>query len=254
MRLRVCNRSVKMFFMSVHFAFTWPVFGTKTNPKSLSFQERSVYYWWFQYLKRNDDYRKTCEKGGTGPCAALYKDFGDVHATDFKTWWDANGARLFGEHERTSIAIYKGGVFDPSINAGRNSLLLNVPLDLPRAHLYKRFKQIITAHHDGERGKRHNANSEALYPTGGKIDVGFLKVALQVWDMRKAEPEKKLWEIANDLKLGSKETWITAAELKMKAHLPVADKKNVLAATTSRYIKKAQRMIDDTAKGKFPNQ
>jgi len=204
-------------------------------------------------MLRNEDYLQTCRNSGDGPCSDLYKDFGDIHATDFKTWWSANGARLFGEHERTSIVIYKDGVFDPSVNAGRNALLLNVPLDLPRAHLYKKFKQIITAHHEGERGKRHTAKSEALYPTGGKIDTKFLQVALQVWDMRQSEPKKPLWEIANDLKIGSKENWLSAAELKMKGHLPVADKKNVLAATASRYIKKAQRMIDDTAKGKFPN-
>ena len=253
MRLRVSNRSVKMFFMSVHFAFTWPVFGTQANPKSLSFQERSVYYWWFQYLKRNDDYRKTCEKGGTGPCAALYKDFGDVHASDFKTWWDANGARLFGEAQTTSIEVLKGGVEDPSIHAGRKALLLSVPLDLPQAYLIKRFKDILSKHHDGERGKRHNAKSQALYPTGGKIDVGFLKIALQVWDMRKAEPDKQLWAIANDLKL-SRTGLLKPSDLVRKADPEATDKKNLLGATASRYYRKAQRMIDDTAKGKFPNQ
>jgi hypothetical protein len=239
--------------MSIHFAFQWPVFGTVKKPKPLFYQEQSVYYWWFQYLRRNDDYLKTCMNIGFGSCEDLYKDFGDIHTKDFKTWWTANGARLFGEPEIKSIAIFKDGVVDPAVNAGREALVLSVPLDLPQSYLLKRFREILKKHHSGVRGKRHNANSRAMYPTGGKIDIDFLKTALQVWDMRKAEPDKKLWEIANDLKLGSKETLITAAELKMKAHLPVADKKNVLAATASRYIKKAQRMIDDTAKGKFPN-
>lgn len=240
--------------MSVHFAFQWPVFGTAAKPKPLFYQEQSVYYWWFQYLRRNDDYLKTCMNSGVGPCADLYQDFGDIHKTDFKTWWSANGAQLFGEHEISSIAIFKDGVVDPTVHAGRKSLVLSIPLDLPQSYLTKRFREILKKHHEGVRGKRHNAKSQAMYPTGGKIDIDFLKTTLQVWDMRKAEPDKPLWAIANDLKLGSKLNHLTAAELRSKGDLTVTDKKNVLAATASRHYRKAQRMIDDTAKGKFPNQ
>ena len=167
--------------MAIHFAFDYPVFGTKKNPKPDSFRERSVYYWWFQYMTRNDDYRKTCLNGGVGPSADLYKDFGDMLSVDFKTWWTANGARLFGEPPATSIAVITGETIDKSINAGRNTLVLSVPLDLPQGYLIKRFKEILRKHHDGKRGRRHIAASRSKYPTsGGKIDTDFLKAALQV--------------------------------------------------------------------------
>jgi hypothetical protein len=131
--------------------------------------------------------------------------------------------------------------------------VVSVPLDLTQSYLIKRFREILKKHHEGVRGKRHSANSQAMYQTGGKIDIDFLKTALKVWDMRNAEPNKQLWAIANDLKL-AKGHLLKASEVEKKADAAVTDKKNVLAATASRYYRKAQRMIDDTANGKFPNQ
>jgi hypothetical protein len=47
----------------------------------------SVYYYWWEYLRRHEGYRVTCERGGKGPCAELYKSFGDLHDGDFHEWW-----------------------------------------------------------------------------------------------------------------------------------------------------------------------
>jgi hypothetical protein len=51
-----------------------PTFGTKNNPRSLSYQQQSPYYWWWAYLRRNEDYLKCCEKSGKGKFAKLYKE------------------------------------------------------------------------------------------------------------------------------------------------------------------------------------
>src|SRR5262249_16591704 len=77
-----------------NFPYQSPTFGTKKHPKS---GKDSVYYWWWEYLRRNPQYRKTCESGGLGPLADLYKDFGDVRNDNFKAWWKENdrGAMLF---------------------------------------------------------------------------------------------------------------------------------------------------------------
>jgi hypothetical protein len=65
-----------------------PTFGTKNNPRSLSYQQQSPYYWWWAYLRRNADYLACCEKSGKGKFAKLYKDFGDVREDNFKKWWN----------------------------------------------------------------------------------------------------------------------------------------------------------------------
>ena len=61
----------------------------------------SVYYWWYEYLRRSDVYRKCCERGGKGKLAWLYEDFGNVFAEAntekeaFRVWWREH-AHLFG--------------------------------------------------------------------------------------------------------------------------------------------------------------
>ena len=61
--------------------------------------DNSIYYLWWEFLRRHDGYKKTCENGGDGKYAELYADFGNVHEATFKEWWtkDGRGARLFAE-------------------------------------------------------------------------------------------------------------------------------------------------------------
>lgn len=247
--------------MHRHFAFEHPTFGTAKNPKTASHWEKSVYYWWYEYLRRNEDYRKTCLSGGKGKCAKLYEDFGDIHAVGFKTWWATGdrGAILFAEPPTPSIQVIHpdSGVLGTT---GNRSLVLEVPLDLPINYLVARFRKIVSMHHGGKKGLRHSSKSQARYQVHGKVDVAFLDTALLVWDERQANPKKPLWQIAHDLRVISVEHRLTAGELNTKdSHSArrhdspvVQDKKNLHAATASRYLKKAEAMIANAGKGVFP--
>ena len=54
------------------------------------FYENSVYYLWFEFLLRNEAYKRYCEtKKGTKQIANLYKDFGNIHNTTFKEFWNS---------------------------------------------------------------------------------------------------------------------------------------------------------------------
>ena len=81
-----------------HFVHKHPLFTSKKSTQGLPWNE-SVYYMWWEFLRRHEGYMRTCENGGTGRYSSLYEDFGDVHSADFKTWWSKNdrGARLFAE-------------------------------------------------------------------------------------------------------------------------------------------------------------
>jgi len=80
-----------------HFPYQHPTFGTDKKPRTPRHWEDTVYYLWWAYLKRNEDYLKTCESKGKGKFSALYKDFGDVRGDSFKKWWNEGerGANLF---------------------------------------------------------------------------------------------------------------------------------------------------------------
>jgi hypothetical protein len=207
-----------------------------------------VYYWWWEYLRRNEDYGQTVASNGDGPLSSLYRDFGDVINTDFKTWWstDERGAFLFAKPPSRSIRVLD---LEQGIQQESGTLALEVPLELPKSHLAKRFRQILADHHGGKRGPRYVNDFGPRYLVTGKVDVQFLEIALQVWDERQLHPSKALWEIGNDLRVGNRLNHIKPSEVKGPA---LSDKKNVLAATTSRYLRKAKKIIRSTATGKFP--
>lgn len=232
-----------------HFPFKHPTFGTAKAPKSANHWKVSVYYWWYEYLRRNEEYKKTCDRGGIGKLSELYAHFGNVHSGDFKSWWtkDERGARLFADPPTRSLKLLKTES-DCLEHLNDETLVVSIPLGLPITHLVKNFRQLVSKHHIGKRGQRRTALSSAQFIPKGKVDVGFLEIALMVWDERKAHPKKPLWQVAQDIGI--------AGTHKVKSNdsaMVSRDKRNVLGAMTSRYYKKACTMIDKAGRGDFPH-
>jgi hypothetical protein len=234
--------------MKRHFPYKHPTFGTKNKPKTERAWKSSVYYWWWEYLRRNEDYKRTCQNGGKGKCSKLYADFGDVFVGDFKTWW-SDGSRvvnLFAEPPTPSIRLLTDAVTPSVTNNG--SLVLDVPLSLPINFLCQEFRKLVTKHHKGKRGVRANQSSQANYRVTGKVDLNFLETALKVWDYRQANPEVPLWKLAQELRIVEAKHWVRAGDSQGVS----ADKRNLMAATASRFNGKAAMMIANVGKGKFP--
>jgi hypothetical protein len=129
-----------------------------------------------------------------------------------------------------------------------NTLILQVPLDLPINYLVKNFRKVLSRQHEGRRGKRQLLSSKALFQATGKVDVKFLEIALMVWDAKTSDPKTPLWQIAHDI-------GIAGAHKIVPGDSPavIADKKNILAATASRYYRKAAQMIFKAGSGVFPH-
>ena len=234
---------------SRHFPFAHPTFGTQSNPKSSSHWKKSVYYWWFEYLRRNEQYKLTCENNGSGDCEELFKLFWDVTSTDFKKWWtkDNRGVTLFAEPLKRSISLINSELNSPEISTD-SSIILNIPLNITINQLVKDFRKIVSKHHANKKGIRNSNNSNAMFTPSLKVDVKFLEIALMVWDEKNNYPNKPFWQIGNEMKLNLKNI------IRSNDPPPVlTDKKNILAATSSRYYKKATNMINLTGIGRFPN-
>lgn len=232
-----------------HFPFQHPTFGTTKNPKTANHWRASVYYWWFEYLRRNVDYLETCERGGVGKCSDVFGHFGDVRSIDFKTWWTEGdrGAVLFAEPPTPTIRVISPGGGEQTGIQRENTVLIEVPLDLPITYLVRNFRQVVSKVHEGRKGRRQSAASRAMYVPTGRIDVAFLETALSVWDARNDNPKTPLWQIAQDLRLGG------VNRLKdSDSPSEALDKKNVLAATASRYYRKASLLIHNAGEGTFP--
>ncbi len=207
-----------------------------------------MYFWWWQYLRRNKDYLKCCDRGGAGPLSKLYKDFGDVRTDDFRKWWmdGGRGAHLFAEPQaEDSIRVLEIGqaALDPS-----EAFTVSIPLYLPKKTILRRFKELLDDRHQGKRGHQLAKRSKARYRVKGQPNVPAMKQALEIYDFKKSNPTLKLWEIGNSipkLQMGNK---ISAGDTASV----IADKRNVLAATVSRYLRRAEKSIKNTVIGTFP--
>lgn len=209
----------------------------------------SVYYWWYEFLKRNEDYKRCCERRGRGKLAALYRDFGDVHSLSFYEWFFEHefGVRLFAEpprkvqlEELTSPADWNKEWENSEV------IVVVVPLTEPRRRLYRWFGRLLDERHHGRRGYATKV-CEARYPIERKFSTVALRQMLRVYDHWMTNQRKTLAEIGEDLKLLDSAIWKKGESDELKAK-----KRNTMAATVGRYLRKAKAYIRNTANGKFP--
>lgn len=230
-----------------HFAYKHPTFGRdKAGP--VSNWKNTVYFYWWEYLRRNALYLQTCECGGAGPCADLYKDFGDVRGADFKAWWteDGRGVRLFAEPRADDmVRVLEEG--EAAISPGE-ALTISLPLSFPKRLLERRIKELLAQHHTGARGKQYAKQSRALYRVEGQPNVPALEMGLTVFDLRGTLPDLALWEI------GARIPKLSASQKIKPGDSPSErlDKRRVLSATVSRYLKRVKAAIDRAGEGVFP--
>ena len=241
-------------FLAIH-----PLIGTKLKPSPIHLQQRSPYYWWWAYLRKNADYLACCERGGVGELATLYADFGDVRSDDFRTWWGApnnKGDYLFAE-EPLELSVQKiDAAAEMNKRWGCNVLFVAINMDLGRRHLQKKFADLLQVAHKGKRGRKslQTAVSTARYPLHRNFTQHNLRVMLDVFDAVVANDalpkvqRQPLWAIGEKLKLvlrAMPDKWDNLYETRRK-HA-------TMTMTVSRYVKQARAIIANTANGQFPN-
>ena len=248
--------------MKRHFLAPSPRFGRVNNRLPLGYQQRSPYYWYWQYLRRNADYIACCEMGGKGKLAELYADFGDIREDNFHKWWTEKerGATLFAEQPLTVKfgELKQADEWQQHWDSGA-VMVVAVPLSMSKRALKGAFAQLLDNRHTGSKSGRPSLAilktvSTARYKLEHNYTISGLLTTLAVYDLwvenqTKPKAEKlALWEIGRALNINKKA--ITRAESKLAYER--LDGRNVLGATVSRYVKQAKVMIENTAKGKFP--
>lgn len=231
-----------------HFPYQHPTFGTEKKPKPKRYWEDTIYFLWWSYLKRSEKYIQTCESEGKKGLVSLYKDFGDVRGDSFKEWWskDSRGMRLFAEPQ--ALSTLQVVTKDDLDEIQGETLLMSVPLSLPKKFLLERFRKILAEHHKGERGRQYAKKSESKYKFKGQPNIQGMKTALMVYDHLVANPKIRLWEVGKILPQFKMEL----EECEKKGVVPSYDLKRTIEATVSRYKRKATSSIKNTETGIFP--
>jgi hypothetical protein len=150
--------------------------------------ECSVYYWWWEYLRRHEGYKKTCEKNGKGKYSKLYKDFGDVHATEFWEWWKKH-PHLFAEPKVRQVEVVEQISKDPTV------LTVQIPLENKQSLSMRQLKRLLEP--KLKLTKQRKTESKALYPVATKPVLSSLYTHLKVWDAKHVNPGLDDVEIAD---------------------------------------------------------
>lgn len=212
----------------------------------------SVYYYWWAFLRLNDDYIRCCEQGGEGPHRQLYEDFGDVRdgcrATDdgdeFKAWWIERGAILFAEPNVPVLIEEISQIQDTDRN--ENYLILKIPLLGQPELLGKEITQLIKKKYRDRTG----VFSQAMYKAAGSHQLHSLDCMLRI-----KYAEKELISDKNRTRKPSNPELVRKAGLAIATEPSAAgsDPKAAARNSGSRYLKDANTLIANVIFGSFPD-
>ena len=204
--------------------------------KNVKPHQRSVYYFWWLFLKEHDVYMKTCAANGDGECAQIYADFGDIRDDDFMAWWKRIGRYLFCEPQDDPVHVYPSPEFDLG---DQNRIVVSLPVDRDVNDMLAELKQLLKPLR--KRVPIKQCVGAPKYPVRTKPVLSSLHQHHQIWQLRKEHPTKTFVEIA-DL------AGITVDGLTVND----AQSMQVKNSTISRYLKQAKCLIDYAGKGYFP--
>lgn len=244
--------------MAVFFQAPHPTFGNAKSRRSEAFQKRSPYYWWWQYLKRNQNYLECCENGGKGRLSKLYKDFGDIRDKEFRVWWmeDQRGAKLFGEKQLDVKFQELNSAADWHPDWTKDKVMVVAfPLAVSKRRLQGEIRKLLDQRHDGKKGRPalSKIESTAKYKLSRNYTTANLETALNIYDLwveNESKPKNeriKQWEIGVKLKLHKsyKDAYSSLSQDR-------AVVRNLLGAIVKRHLTHAQKTIKCLEEGIFP--
>jgi hypothetical protein len=247
-----------------HFTFKHPLF-KRHKSASGEWWEDSVYYFWWEFLRRHDGYKRTCDNGGNGKYSKLYSDFGNVHGISFKEWWtkDDRGARLFSEPpllSNMSSFPHSVKVLTPkeleNLLGGWDSgslLVVAIPLGLRKGFIERKLRKLVARYNKRKPGERTIKESKALYPITTGFNTHNLEQILKIYDLRQAQPELTLWEIGHRFNLDGQALNKDELEGGRGRQSPGAvEKKRILAVAAHKKLKHAKSIIEGVGRGVFP--
>ena len=199
---------------------------------------RSVYYFWWAFLREHEGYRRFCESQ-EGEYEQLFQNFGNVGSGEFMSWWNGKGRFQFCEPLERNVRVHKlddtGRIND--LKKPAEKIVISLPAHGDLHRILAEVEELIIR----ERPEI-NANaswSDAKFQVATKPVLSSLHQHLRIWKLRKEHPEGTM----------------TLHELAKLAGLTFSrdsDTKEQRAIVVSRYLKQAKCIIENVGNGQFP--
>jgi hypothetical protein len=215
----------------------------------------SVYYYWWEYLRRSEPYKNAINQTNKGKFEKVVKDFGDVHAADFLDWWHKH-LFLFTFHDSGSVIFGSAPEKNDPYYMSAHLLVAGT-----KSEMVRRFKEEFERQvNEGKLDLRRQLRDSICYPVASRPVLQSLHTHLKIWDARLDNPDAadhELFDLAgleiwdqralerdiSDLKTDG--LYYTDLEKALK-------RKKQLAA--QRHLRIAAQYIENVALGEFPKR
>ena len=165
----------------IKFPHKHPLFKKKETNKGVYF-ENSIYFFWFEFLKRNKKFIEICKSKGK-ISKKIYEDFGDIRNKNFKEWWNEKygntirGIYLFA-YQNPFSDVEEIDYFNKinSLNL-RDYTLLAIPKNIEKNYALKRVRALINKENKRFANKaRYEFKSKTFKTKSLKNYLNFLKL------------------------------------------------------------------------------
>jgi hypothetical protein len=209
----------------------------------------SVYYYWWEYLRRHEGYRQTCLNGGKGEYAELFEHFGDVHSVDFATWW-WDHLLLFSFVSDVTFARKYGRIYSEG-----EGILCHIGYSRSRTVMVNAVREAIVNLHP--RFIEEQVRQMYRFSPIGRPRLKSLHEHLLVWDARKLYPDADDAEIADLAGLTGldRHTKKQLDAMRVRGeyiHDLVRENWRAKQLVVQRHLRIAGQYIENVGKGKFP--
>lgn len=198
------------------------------------------YRLWYDFLQISD--RKRWSK-------RVKQHFTAADGLPFDQWWEQCKHLFMPDYElQTVVNINSRNELTDLWETFKSedlgdSLFLYVDLNSPRNALTASFEQLLNEHHQGVRGRPSRSSYDAEFELAAVVNVNAAQKALQVWKYRRDHPNATLWKIGTDCKIKVGQRLVAE---------PDDVQRRVLASTVSRYLARADKLIEGVERGVFP--
>jgi hypothetical protein len=198
---------------------------------------------------------------------STYDEFGDVSTITFNDWWEAKGIYIFGSEfikpeVRLIANVDKGEKIEPGFHRALDhyfkvtrlhegegpSLILSVPLGMNKRYVMRQISLLIDRSGVATPVKAKKAKKEL---TAQRLRSAPLFTMLHLLRNKAANPNLELWRLGVIAKVSpANMEGLDARAIKVTSK--TTDQRINMQILTSRYLLKAKRMVEHSARGNFP--
>lgn len=224
--------------------------GTVTDSRSL---KDSIYWDWYQTIRLSKIVWFSHTRNVTPrdkSLAQVCRDFvGAVELGVFNVWAMKFAASLFAETKNFDLVTRYDPMNPPDETTLENSLILAIPLNIPRAYLMPQIINFLGQYHPGRELDVIESAHTARYKLHTmRFRRNVLEIERLVYVYRTLYPNVQLWMIADRLQLAPNNMVRDDSFYSVKENVY-----NRLNSIAGRHLYKARRRILHVERGSFPN-